>query len=374
MLSKRIESKLIALLFILILLSGNGLSIGMEQDISVDGIEPSVPALEEDLALALEPWSASAFVQLCAAEDPDRAAYCEGYLEALIHYLKYKSSCMSDEILDRTYCQGATEAQQKINSAWQSCKDCSYEQFRPDLQDDAARRQLFNERMKDFRDELEITLGTCELGGERSKNYCLGFNAEKNLGVSMNLVNSPDGTAEIPYDMGVSAASFDLFAALYASSEFHAINACVPATLTTKEAKDILLQFVRENPEQQNDTMATLLLAKALFYNLCQTAISQEMKPHAEQCIQWSHSHAQPGVMNICDKTIVIVFILERASGPELKTEQLVIKGGQFHADQRLSRTPWRFTACPEGYVSSVPLNAEYLDRIRASDYGCVKE
>jgi hypothetical protein len=343
----------------------------MEQDISVDVIEPSVPTLEEDLAPTMEPRSASAFVKLCAAEDADRVAYCEGYLEALLHYLKYKSSCMPDEILDRTYCQGATEAQEKINSAWQSCKDCSFEQFRPDLQDDAARRQLFNERMKNFRDELGITLGTCELGGDRIKNYCLGFNAEKNLGVSMNL-GSPK-TPENAYEMGVSDVALDLFAVVYAYGH-NALKACVPVSLTPEEAKDILLEFVRENPEQQIDTIAPLLVAKALFYDLCKTAISQNMRPHVEQCVQWSHHDSQPGVMNICDKTIVIVFILERASGPELKTEQLVIKGGHFHADKRLLRAPWRSTACPEGYVSSVPFDADNLDTIAASDYGCIKD
>jgi hypothetical protein len=307
---------------------------------------------------------------LCAAEDADRVAYCEGYLEALIHYLKYKSSCMSDEILDRTYCQGATDAQEKIHAAYQSCKDCDFESFRPDLQDDAERLQLFNKRLKSFHDELEITLGTCELGGDRIKNYCLGFNAEKNLGVSMNL--GSDETPENAYKMGVSDVASDLFATVYAYGH-NALKACVPVSLTPEEAKDILLEFVRENPEQQIDTIAPLLVAKALFYKLCQTAISQEMKPHVEQCLQWSHSHAEPGVMNICDKTIVIIFVLERASGPELKTEQLVIKGGHFHADKRLLRAPWRSTACPEGYVSSVPFDADNLDTIAASDYGCIK-
>ena len=202
----------------------------------------------------------------------------------------------------------------------------------------------------------------------------MGYNAEKSLGVSMNLGRSPDGTPQKPYEMGVSKAALDLFMAAYASSEFHAIEACVPVSMTAQEAKDIVLEFVRENPEQQIDMMAILLVAKALFYNLCQTAISQEMRPHVEQCVQWSHSHAQPGVRNVCDKTIVIVFMLEREFGPELKTGEIVIKGGEFYADQRLSQIPWRFTACPEGYVSSIPFTADNLEKIAASDYGCVKE
>ena len=372
--SKRMQSKLIALFIILILQSGNGLSRVVEPDTGGNTNDQTSSTLHEDLAPTLEPRTASELVKLCTAADADRAAYCMGYLEAAIHYLKMESSCMSEEITDGTYCQGAKEAQEKIDAAIQSCKDCDFASFRPDIQDNAERFQLFTERMENFRDELEITLGTCKMGGERTKNFCAGFNAEKNVGVSMNLGRSPDGKIEKPHDMGVSEASLDLFVAVYASSEFHAIRACVPVSMTAREAKDIVLEFVRENPEQQIESMAILLVAKALFYNLCQTALSQEMRPHVEQCVQWSQSHAQPGVRNICDKTIVIVFMLEREFGPEIKTEEIVIEGGQFHEDKRLSRTPWRSTACPEGYVSSIPFTAENLEKIRASDYGCVKE
>ena len=305
-------------------------------------------SLEKELALT-EDWRlASELVGLCTSSEPQRLAYCEGYIESAAHFWKLQTACPSLKKSDMLYCAGAKDANEKISKALKACKDCD---------------------MTKFPDDLKNIMGECKPGKYYVEDYCLGYNSETansiaDFSMRPQLYNIPKSARKL----GMGHAVSDVGLHLFASREFHGIRPYVRITTSPQQAKKILLQFIRENPEQQLNSSAIMLLAKALFYGLSPDPISRGLKPHMENCIKWVRKNEKHGAMNICDKSVVINFNFNKIE------QQVVIPGKTFSKDSRLSQMPWMFTACPVGYVSSVPFLPENEKEIRASSYSCVRK
>lgn len=122
------------------------------------GCAPS--SLEQSLAQAETPRSASDLVSLCTSADADSLAYCKGYIDGATHIWKYWTACASQVEGDQSFCAGVRAAQDKLHEVFQACRDCNVENFRPDLKDWPIRVQLFMERMRKFRDELKATMAS----------------------------------------------------------------------------------------------------------------------------------------------------------------------------------------------------------------------
>ena len=310
-------------------------------------------SLEQELALTENWMLASELVRLCTSNDPDRLVYCESYIEGATRFWKFRTACSSLAKSDLSYCAGAKDAREKITKALKACKDCD---------------------MTGFSDDLKTITEVCKLDKYHDEHYCSGYNSVTANSIAYFSVMYQLNIPKSARNLGMGHAESDVGLHLFASSEFHRIRPCVRITTSPQQAKKILLQFISENPEQQLNSSAIMLLAKALFYGLCPDPTSQHLKPNLENCITWSHLGDKYGAKNICNKTVVIEFVSKFTDKPSLKIEREVIPGNTFSTDSNLSRMPWRFTVCPVGYVSSVPFLPENEEDIRDSRYSCVRK
>lgn len=101
-------------------------------------------------------------------------------------------------------------------------------------------------------------------------------------------------------------------------------------------------------------------------------------KPHREQCVKWGYDGNQFAAKNHCDEAVFVQF--QRAGrspiGSQVNPGEMFFTGLE-RSQMRVGRPCWdywMFTACPVGYVSSVPFWAENCKAIISSEYSCVKK
>lgn len=316
--------------------------------------------------------SASELVNYCSSDDADELAYCEGYIDGATLIWKLSTACTSMEAGDQSFCAGGESARDAISKAFKACQDCDIGTFRPELGDDPKRVELYMERMLKFRNELEVTMGSCSPDEHRDEQYCLGYNAMTERMITELSISYTNDVSVGPRDLGLGQAASDLFVHLFASKQIHEFQPCLQKSIGPQQTRNILLEFVHDNPEQQQDSTAIIILAKALFYGLC-PGPAQQLKPHMEQCTKWEYDGGEFGTKNTCDKGVAIQFMVEGQQAIELQ-----IKPGKAFSTG-LSRSDtgyswWMFTTCPAGYVSSVPFQPENQVAIAASRYSCVKK
>lgn len=173
-------------------------------------------------------------------------------------------------------------------------------------------------------------------------------------------------------DRGLGDAARDVGLHLFASEDFYEFRPCLQTVISPQQVRNILLEFIRDNPDQQRGSTAIVILAKALFYSLC-PGPAQRWKPHMEQCTTWGYDGGQFGTENTCDKAVVIQFMAEG----QRAIERLLNPGETFRTGlsrSQIDRGWWMFTTCPVGYVSSVPFLSKNNEVIRASRYSCVRK
>lgn len=303
-------------------------------------------SLEQKLGLRDSLRSTSELVRLCTSTDPDRLAYCEGYIEGATHLWKLHTACSSLKKSDMLFCAGAKDASEMID-------------------------------MTKSPDDIKTIMGECKSGKYYDEDYCSGYNAEVawRRGFAKLSVTYPNGEPENPRGLGVSNAATDMFVVAMGTGVF--LEPCVQIEITPKQVRKILLEFIRKNPEQQVNSEAIIILTKALFYDFCPGPTPQRLKPHLENCIKWASTRrdSKLGWRNICNKAVVIEFHSYLPGKPGLNIERQVIPGKTSTKHPRHSGgKPSLFTVCPVGYVSSVPFTEENRGDIRASRYSCIRK
>ena len=194
----------------------------------------------------------------------------------------------------------------------------------------------------------------------------MGYNAEvANSLASLSVNYSPEDKRVF----GMSVAVIDTFAHLMGSGEYYGFQPCVQATINPQEARSILLEFIRDNPEQQRDTTAIMILAKALYYQVC-PGPKQHLQPHMEQCTTWDYDNDQFGTENTCDEAVVIQFLTK----DQPMIERQLNPGEAFRTGSQIDRGFWMSTTCPVDYVSSIPFLPENRLEIGASRYSCTRK
>jgi len=333
-------------------------------------------SLEKDLANAVTPRSASELIKLCTSTDPDRLAYCEGYIDGAMHIWKYSTACQSPTISDQSFCAGVKSAEEAIREAFSACRDCNIGSFRPELADKPIRFQLFKERMREFFKALRAIMGICSSDESRDEHYCSGYNAQVANTLAEFSGMYPNHVPKGARELGLGHAAGDVGMYAFNSAEFLEFRPCIQTAIGPQQARNIFLEFMRDNPEQQRDSTAIIALAKALFYSVC-PGPAEGLRPHMEQCTTWEYHDDNFGTENTCNKDVVIQFMVkdQRAIERQLKP------GEAFRTGLSRSQTiGWMFTTCPVGYVSSVPFLPEKDDAfidpspIKASLYSCVRK
>jgi len=313
-------------------------------------------SLEQKLALRDSDRLTSELVRLCTSTDPDRLAYCEGYIEGATHLWKLHTACASLAKNDLSFCAGAINAREKFSKALEACKDCD---------------------MTRSPDDLKIIMGVCKPGKYHDEHYCSGYNSETVNSIAFFSVPHLRNI-NIPRNLGLSHAASDVGVQIMGNTgEFLEFQPCVQIAIAPKQVRKILLEFVRENPELQVNSSAIMILEKALFYDFCPGPTPQRLKPHLENCIKWASTRrdSKLGWRNICNKAVVIEFHSYLPGKPGLNIERQVIPGKTSTKHPRHSGgKPSLFTVCPVGYVSSVPFTEENRGDIRASRYSCIRK
>jgi hypothetical protein len=311
------------------------------------GFEPQYARSFEDLVIKNDVRSASDLVGFCTSTNLDRLAYCEGYIELATRSWKYSTACESQTHGDPSFCAGATAAQKKIQEILQACGDCA-----PD------------ERLV----KLKTAIGTCLSDAQRDERYCSGYNWEVANKIAELSVQSKDVRG-----LGVRHGAEDLFLNLWTSkAELLEFRPCLQTEVGPQQLRNMFLGFIRDNPEQQRGSTAIMALEKALFYELC-PGPARGLKPHMEQCTAWDYGDdGQLGTKNTCDKAVVIQFMAKN----QRTVERQLNPGDAFRTGISRSQIggDWWFTACPVGYVSSVPFLPKNLGVIRASQYSCARK
>ena len=143
------------------------------------------------------------------------------------------------------------------------------------------RGHLFIERMREFRNELESALGVCSPDERHDEPYCSGYNAEVSCAVAELTVMYSDHVPDDLREFGLGQAASDLGLHLWGSEDFYQLQPCIGIEVAPQQAREILLEFVRTHPEQQQDSTAIMILAKALSFALCPD-VDHDKRPHTE--------------------------------------------------------------------------------------------
>jgi hypothetical protein len=151
------------------------------------------------------------------------------------------------------------------------------------------------------------------------------------------------------------------------------------ASLVTRQ-ESVIVYALAQNDSSPNDAGAVAKMATDLFRDMTimplqSAAISpQTSVAHLEDCIEWGYRSNHYGAVNDCKESSSIQFMLIN--------DQRVIKGevepGAFFdtglTGNQVSSSRELFTACPVGYVPSVPFSLKYQDEIQGSRYNCLKK
>ena len=68
--------------------------------------------------------TASGLIGFCNSTDPDRLAYCVGYIRGAAHLWKIQWACESTAREDQLFCAGVKAARTSIQEAMSTCDDC----------------------------------------------------------------------------------------------------------------------------------------------------------------------------------------------------------------------------------------------------------
>lgn len=100
---------------------------------------------------------------------------------------------------------------------------------------------------------------------------------------------------------------------------------------------------------------------------------AQDTVPHVEACTDWDDVGGRFGTMNKCAGPIVIKFLAHRSNN---LVEAVVLSGTRFDSGANSDDLVdgWLFTACPSGYVPTVPFAPGNGDLILRSLYECVPQ
>ena len=237
--------------------------------IGVVAITVKMNSLERRRAQAENPRSATDLVSFCTSADAKEQEYCDGYIDGATLIWKYGTACASLAQSDQSFCAGVNAAQKRTQEVLQACRDCSIGEFRPELKDSPIHGQLFMERMQKFRDEMKAAMDVCTPGEPHDKYYCAGYNATVANGIAELGVMYPNGESEDARRLGLGDAESDVGLHLLASEEFYEIRPCLQHAIGPQQVKDIFLEFIQENPEQQRGSTAIVVMAKALYRIHC---------------------------------------------------------------------------------------------------------
>lgn len=130
-----------------------------------------------------------------------------------------------------------------------------------------------------------------------------------------------------------------------------------------------------------NDAGAVTNMADELFRNLTilpvrsAAIVPQSSVAHVEDCAVWGYrDNDHFGAINKCKDPMRIQFMLTN----DQRVIEREVKPGEFFdtelTSNQVERTRWLFTACPVGYVPSVPFLLKHEDEIQASRYNCSKK
>jgi len=143
----------------------------------------------------------------------------------------------------------------------------------------------------------------------------------------------------------------------------------------------VIVYALAQNDSSPNDAGTVAKMATDLFRDMTimpvqSAAVSpqQTSVAHLENCIEWGYRNNHYGAVNECKESASIHFMLIN--------DERVIKGevepGAFFdtglTGNQVSSSRLLFTACPVGYVPSVPFSTKYQDEIQASRYNCIKK
>ncbi|WP_298258928.1 hypothetical protein [Bradyrhizobium sp.] len=94
---------------------------------------------------------------------------------------------------------------------------------------------------------------------------------------------------------------------------------------------------------------------------------------HLEACTKWTEQQGSFTFTNECSEPVALVFVelggLRRFDRVIKPKERFDIK----LPEQVINMTSWLFTACPAGYVPSVPFTVEEQALIVAGQYECIR-
>jgi len=317
---------------------------------TAESILPS--SIEKYLETAEYPRSASDLVGLCSSVDNEKLSYCDGYIEGATHIWKYWTACSSQELDDQAFCAGVTAAQNKIQEASQELRE-----YEPD-------------RFQQLRNELKAIVGVCTPGDPYDENFCSGYNTKVSNVIAELSVIQPIGIGA--RDRGLGDAESDVGTHLFASEEFYLFRPCLQVETSPQKVKNVLLEFAHQNSGKQQNLTAIMLLAEALYYNLCPGS-AQKLVPHMEQCTVWDYANDKLMTRNNCDEVVVIHFMAE---GHDAVKQQLN-PGMSFKTGMSRSQLGsgwWMYTTCPAEHISSIPFLPENRKVFVNSIYDCVHE
>jgi hypothetical protein len=141
----------------------------------------------------------------------------------------------------------------------------------------------------------------------------------------------------------------------------------------------VIVYVLAQNDSSPNDAGAVAKMATNLFRDMTVMPVqSAAISPpagvaHLEDCIEWGYRNGHYGAVNDCKESSSIQFMLindERVIKGEVKPGAFFdtgLTGNQVSSSREM------FTACPVGYVPSVPFSLKYQDEIRESRYNCRK-
>lgn len=142
-----------------------------------------------------------------------------------------------------------------------------------------------------------------------------------------------------------------------------------------------VVYVLAQNDSSPNDAGAVTNMADESFRNLTilparsAAIVPQTSVAHAEDCAVWGYrDNDHFGAVNKCKDPMRIQFMLTN----DQRVIEREVKPGEFFdtglTSNQVERTRWLFTACPVGYVPSVPFLLKHEDEIQASRYNCSRK
>jgi hypothetical protein len=92
---------------------------------------------------------------------------------------------------------------------------------------------------------------------------------------------------------------------------------------------------------------------------------------HVEQCTRWDSQTGDFGVSNTCGNAVSVHFMAE---GDERDLQWTILPGERVKtglSEQNVRAGWWMFTACPEGYSSSIAFLPSNRDEVIGGRYRC---